>query len=195
MSTGKKERRLFEFAPDYAVAPGSTLEEVIGYMGMSQKELATRTGLTEQTIIRILKGEQPITFDTANKLELVTGVPARFWNNYEMHYREQLSKIKQTKELGKSVEWLHSLPYKELIARGALKEVTAEAEMVQEACRFYGVSDVSSWNNLWCTPEAAAKRPGCFETQSGSASAWIRLGELQAQEIECEPFDKRLGCF
>ena len=36
------------------------------------KELAVRTGLTEQTLTRIFKGTQPISDETANRLELVT---------------------------------------------------------------------------------------------------------------------------
>jgi len=93
MSKEFKSKRTYKYAPDYAVAPGETLREVIEGLSMTQKELATRTELTEQTIIRILKGEQPITFETANKLEVVTGIPVRMWNSLEMRYREQLSKI------------------------------------------------------------------------------------------------------
>jgi len=97
MSTPKKAKRLYGFEPDYAVSPAKTLLEILESMKMTQKELATRTGLTEQTIVRILKSEQPITFETANKLEMVTGVPASLWNNMEMQYRQQLSTIKQAK--------------------------------------------------------------------------------------------------
>lgn len=86
------KNRTYAYTPDYAVAPGQTLSEVIESLGMTQKELALRMGLTEQSIIRILNAEQPISFDTATKLEMVTAVPARMWNNLEMHYREQLSK-------------------------------------------------------------------------------------------------------
>ena len=68
------------------------------YMNMSKKELATRTELTEQTINRIFKSEQPITYATANKLELATGVPARMWNNLEARYREQLAKIEEREQ-------------------------------------------------------------------------------------------------
>ena len=63
------------------------------HLGMTQKELAVRTGLTPQTIVRIVKGVQPITYVTANLLELSTSVPARFWNNLEAQYRERLAKL------------------------------------------------------------------------------------------------------
>ena len=65
------------------------MERGVENLSMTQKELVMRTGLTEQMIIRILKGTQPITFETANRLEMVTGVSARMWNNLEMQYRKQ----------------------------------------------------------------------------------------------------------
>ena len=45
-------------------------------LGMTQRELAKRTGLAVQSLNRIFKGEQPITTDTATILERVTDVPA-----------------------------------------------------------------------------------------------------------------------
>jgi len=80
-------KKLVEFSPDYAVIPGESLKEFLEFSGMSLKEFSLRTGLTQQSIIRIIKGEQPITPDTANRFELVTGTPARFWNNLESQIR------------------------------------------------------------------------------------------------------------
>jgi Zn-dependent peptidase ImmA (M78 family) len=40
-------------------------------------------------------------------------------------------------------------------------------------------------------PKVAARRSACFETHSGHASAWIRLGELQGHAIECKPYNKK----
>jgi len=94
MSTAKK---LYGFEPDYAIPPGETLKEVMESLNMSQKELAVRSGLTVQSLNRIFKGDQPISYETANKLELATGVPARMWNNLEAQYREQLDRLKHGK--------------------------------------------------------------------------------------------------
>ncbi len=96
--------------PDYAVPPGDTLREVMGSLDMSQAELARRTELTVQTLNRILKGEQPITYETAGRLELVTGVPASLWNNLEAQYREQLARISERERLASKGEWLMGWP-------------------------------------------------------------------------------------
>ena len=88
-------KKKYTFEPDYAVAPGNTLQEVMVSLDMGQKELAKRLELTEQTLNRIFKGDQPISYSTASRLELVTRVPAHFWNNLEAEYREQLAKIEE----------------------------------------------------------------------------------------------------
>ena len=191
MTSNTKVKKAFEFTPDYAVAPGRTLSEVIESLNINQKQLAIRTGLTEQTIVRILKGEQPISIETANRLELVTGVPARMWNNLEIQYREQLSKIKQKQEMARDVDWLKKIPVKELIKHGLIPDVPDPVVLLRKTLKFYGVASVDAWHALWSHPEAVARRPACFETDLGAASAWIRLGELQAQQVRCEPYNKQ----
>ncbi len=191
-----KIKQKYKFIPDYAVPPGKTLQEVMASLGMSQKELAIRAGLTVQTLNRIFKGEQPITYETANRLELVTGVPARYWNNLELQYQEQLAKIAEQKRMQSDLDWLQTIPTKELRKRGYItsgtdaKSVPEDIELLRETLAFYGVSSVKTWHDLWDVPALAARRSSCFESHPGPASAWIRQGELQAQKVECKPYEK-----
>jgi transcriptional regulator with XRE-family HTH domain len=94
-----KAKKKYTFEPNYAVPPGETLKETIEFLGMTQKELSTRTGLSVQSLKRTLKGEQPLSYETANILELALNVPASMWNNLEAQYREQLAKINERKRL------------------------------------------------------------------------------------------------
>lgn len=184
------KEKLYPFEPDYSVVPGETLREVIDSLGTSQRDLALRMGLTVQSVSRILKGDQPITHETANRLELVTGVPARFWNNLEALYREQLTKIEERQRLKKDVEWLKTIPLKELIERGQIERQDDQVSHVREVLRFYGVSSVEAWYEVWMTPDVAARRSTCFESLPGPTSAWLRIGELSARNIDCRPYDR-----
>ena len=83
----------YAYDPDYSVAPGKTLQETIDSLGMDQRKLATRTGLSPKHINQIVQGVAPISHETAIRLERVTSVPARMWNNLETNYREQLAKL------------------------------------------------------------------------------------------------------
>tara|TARA_B100000959_G_C14993875_1_gene629239 strand:+ start:5979 stop:7058 length:1080 start_codon:yes stop_codon:yes gene_type:complete len=185
-----KAKKEYRFDPDYAIAPGETLKETMESMDMSQKELSVRTGLTVQSLNRIFKGEQPITYETANRLELTTGVPAHMWNNLEAKYREQITKIKEHKQLKADLVWLKTIPTRELIQREAIEKQTEKVLLLREALKFYRVSSVSAWREMWEKPAVAARRSHCFETCPGPASAWIRLGEIEAQKINCLPYDK-----
>jgi HTH-type transcriptional regulator / antitoxin HigA len=185
-----RAKRKYEFESDYAVPPGATLHEVMESLQMSQKELAQRTGLTEQTLTRIFKGDQPISYETANRLELVTGVPARMWNNLEAQYREQLAKLEERQRLEADKAWLKTIPIKELIERGHVEPDDDKVSLVRKVLAFFGVCSVQAWQEIWAAPAVAARRSRCFESRPGDAAAWIRQGELQAQQIECAPFDK-----
>jgi len=188
MVTAQKK---YGFEPDYAVAPGATLQELMESLEMTQKELATRTGLTEQSLTRIIKGDQPISYETANRLELVTQVPARLWNNLEAQYREQKAKLEERERLEANIEWLKTIPTRELIDRGFLNAVKDKVALLRDTLAFFGVSSVESWQGIWEMPAVAARRSQCFESRIGDAAAWIRQGELQAHEMECRPFDKK----
>lgn len=180
----------YEFEPDYAVPPGEHLREIMDTLGMTQTDLAVRTELTVQTLNRIFKGEQPISYETANKLELVTGVSARLWNNLEAVYREQLLRIAERDHLKADLEWLKTVPTRELIERGLLKAEADRVALLRNTLAFYGVSSVAAWREVWEKPAVAARRSSCFESCPGPASAWIRQGELQAQAIPCQPYDR-----
>jgi len=179
------------FTPDYAIPPGSTLEECMHALAMTQLELAERTGLSVQTLNRIFNGEQPITYETANKLEYVTPYPASFWNNLEAQYRGLLAKQAEEKALSENIAWLKSVPVKELVQRRVLPDTDDKIVLFRSALRFYGVSEVSAWFSVWNEPAAAARRSSYFKSSPGPTSAWLRLGQIEAHKIECAPYDRK----
>jgi len=76
-----------EYTPDYVYPPGDTLLEAIEAKGMSQAELAARTGLSKRAIGQIIGGKAPITPEITLRLELALGVPAPFWSQLERDYQ------------------------------------------------------------------------------------------------------------
>ena len=185
-----KAKRRYTFEPDYAVAPGETLKETIDSLGMTQKDLSARTGLSVQSLNRIFKGEQPITYETANTLELVLNIPASMWNNLEAQYREQLAKIHERKRLETDLEWLKSIPVAELKKRQLIPSLQDKVEQLRAVLAFFGVSSVHAWHQIWDKPAVAARRTACFENCPGIASAWIRQGEIEANKINCADFSR-----
>lgn len=179
------------YEPDYAVSPGETLAEVILERGMSQAELARRTGISTKHINLILKGSAPISPETALKLERVLNVPARAWNALEANYRGHLSRLEESRQLQQHVGWASRALVKELIRRGRISQFADRVEQLREVLRFFGVASIAAWNAIWDQSAAtAAYRKAKLEGDPVALAAWMRIGELRAGEVPAKPFDR-----
>lgn len=183
------EAKRHAFRPNYAVPPGETLNETIEAMGMSQSEVAQRTGRPKKTINEIIKGKAPISADTAIQFERVLGVPASFWNNLERNYREILARIKEEEQLQSQLDWLKTFPLTSLIKKGWLTNVVSEIEKLKALLNFFGVAGVKEWKAVWENPEAVYRRSPTFQSNPAAVAAWLRRGELEAIEVRCGPFN------
>ncbi len=85
-----------QYTPDFVTPPGETIDETLKTIGISQRELALRTGIPVKTINEIIKGKSPITPDIALQLERVLGISSGFWNNLEQNYREFLAQKRES---------------------------------------------------------------------------------------------------
>jgi addiction module HigA family antidote len=86
------------YNPDYVSPPGETLQETLEMLGLSQAELAERTGRPKKTINKIILGKAAITPETALQLELVLQTPSAFWLSREAKYRGFLKKALQRRD-------------------------------------------------------------------------------------------------
>ena len=82
-----------------ATPPGATIKEQLIDRGMSQKEFAVRMDMSEKHISRLINGDVQLTPEAAVRLEMVLGVPAKFWNNLEAIYREKIVKAEAEKRM------------------------------------------------------------------------------------------------
>lgn len=87
-----------------ATPPGATIKEQLSDRGMSQKEFAARMDMSEKHISKLINGDVHLTPDVAVRLELVLGVPAKFWNNLESIYREKLVKVEMENTMDTDIE-------------------------------------------------------------------------------------------
>ncbi len=172
-----------EYTPDSISPPGETLLEVLGSRGMSQAELAGRTGRPTKTINEIVRGKAAITPETALQLEFALGIPATFWNNRERQYREFLAREKESERLQSQTGWLDAIPYGAMVEAGWIPAAQAKAEKLQQALKFFGVASPSSWAEVWKNQQAAFRQSSHFDIDQVAVAAWLRRGELQAQRI------------
>lgn len=179
-----------QYYPDEVSPPGETLLETIEAIGMSQAQLSERMGRPKKTINEIIKGKASITPETALQLERVLGISASFWNNRERQYRESLARIQERESLHSQIDWLKHFPLKVMISYGWVKASRSEIEQLQELLNFFGVATPTEWSNLWSSLPVAFRQSTAYSVDPGSVSAWLRKGEIEAQQIDCSPYNE-----
>lgn len=178
-----------QYQPDYVSSPGETLEETLEHIGMTQVELSERTGLHKKTINEIIKGKAPLTAETALILERVLGVPAGLWNNLERNYREWLARQEEQQRLAAHVDWLKCFPLKEMIKFGFVQSGKNKIEQVGQLLSFFGIAAPEQWQEIWDGQQVAYRQSQVFQAHPQAVSAWLRQGEIEAQKIQCAPYN------
>jgi addiction module HigA family antidote len=171
--------------------PGDTLQETLENIGMTQMELAERTGRPLKTINEIIKGKAAITPETALQLERVLGTPARFWNNRERHYREYLARQEEAERLARQTDWMDGVPVTAMIKLKWIEKQSAPVEHARAVLNFFGVATPETYLKLCVGDQVAYRRSPAMEGQPAAVAAWLRQGELEAREIEWQPYDER----
>jgi HTH-type transcriptional regulator / antitoxin HigA len=178
-----------QYTPNYVSAPGETLQEVLEERGMSQAELAERTGRPKKTINEIINGKAAITPETALQFERVLGVPASFWNNRERRYREAQARAEEQERLEKQVAWLDQIPVKAMIKSGWIQCYQDKVEQLREVLNFFAIASPEQWQGIWCSTGVYFRQSQAFQSDFGNVAAWLRRGEIEAAEIPCATYN------
>jgi addiction module HigA family antidote len=181
---------LADFAPDWVAVPGESIADLLEERGWTQADLATRTNFTTKHVNLLLKGNAPITEETALKLERVLGSTARFWLNLEAQYREHLARQQALKALAEHTDWLKELPLSDMVKFGWVKKVKNKAQQVFECLRYFGVADVAAWRAQYEQPVAAYRASAKLIREPAAVSAWLRRGERAAEDMRLGDFDR-----
>ncbi|WP_025770190.1 ImmA/IrrE family metallo-endopeptidase [Thioalkalivibrio sp. HK1] len=185
---------------DWLSPPGDTISDASEERGWTRHELADRLGLDKRKIDRLIEGEIPLSEDIAFRLERVIGSTAAFWLRREAYYREGLERKRRAERLAEWTDWLDILPVKQLMECGAILKsrlVEKNKPAIVDGClRFFGVASPDEWHRVYGsngTTPGRYRRTSTGKSDSGAIAAWLRLGEIQAENWEGPDFDRT--CF
>ncbi len=185
---GKKVKN--EFLPDYVSPPGDTLRETIESIGMTQAELAARSGRPVKTINEIIRGKAQIIPETAIQLEKVLGIPASFWNLRQSRYDEYIARKNEQEHLTREIEWTRNFPYSIMTKLDWLPETRNAIERLNHILKFFGVVSPEAWDRYWCSIQVRYRKSSTSGSDQYALAAWLRKGELLSNQLRCEAFNK-----
>lgn len=180
-----------EFQPDWFSAPGDTMADILQERNLSILEFAERLGHTLEYAKELISGREAVTNKTARQLETVLGGSVEFWINRESQYRKDLNRLRQVAADVSGVQWLSTLPLKDMIRFGWIEPVSGAADEVAACLKFFDMPNVKMWQDTYSDvfKMAAFRTSPTFESQFGTVSAWLRQGEIESAAVNCKPWD------
>ena len=169
------------------VPPGATLLEQIEIWNMTQKELSLRLGMSTKHLNEIIKGKSPITIETALKLESVLGLPASFWVGLEASYQEAVTRSNCELIDEKEKEIADSINYAEIAKLGWVKKTRETQNKIDNLRAFFGIANL---NYIPLLIPIAFRKSEKYISSEYALAAWLRKGEISAQEIQTDRYLK-----
>ncbi|MCI8283714.1 MAG: HigA family addiction module antidote protein [Firmicutes bacterium] len=166
-----------------ATPPGSTIKEQLSDRGLSQKEFAKRMDMSEKHISQLINGRVRLTHDVAIKLEMVLGIPAKFWNNLEAIYREKLIKANEENDMADDVEIAKKMPYSEMANNGWVAKTKKAEEKVINLRKFFEVVSLKLLENSQIT-KIACRRLTKTEKSDYALIAWGQQAKIEARNVQ-----------
>ncbi|MBR5042726.1 MAG: HigA family addiction module antidote protein [Bacteroidales bacterium] len=169
--------------------PGKVLQEKLLELNMSIKEFAARADVTEQFILDVITGASGVSPVLAIAIEFVTGMDAAALLKWQWQYDEWKARSEHFNKIAKAgSKWLKMLPVEEIVGNKWLTPAKGTSVETDDLLRFYGVASPNAWENYYFKQKLKVAFSISLEASINpyALSAWLRRGEIQAQEQEIE---------
>ena len=175
--------------------PGEILQEKLNISGMSRKELAIRTNVTEKHICTIVNGDKGISSSFANKLGYVFE-NAGFWLNLQAEYDAEQSKLQEQNEISDD-EIALLKPLQEItnyfIEKNYIHNNCGDVSKVMQLRDFLKISDLTLIPKITYNAAYRAQLSSNIKVDPYVLFAWQRLCEKETEGIKIkEVVDKKL---
>ncbi|MBB6306000.1 HigA family addiction module antitoxin [Xanthobacter tagetidis] len=181
------------WAPDWATHPGEHLAEFIEARGMSQAEFARLAGMTSKHISTIISGENPVTAESALRLERVTGMKDYIWTRLQAAWDLHQARQKERAKAEEWANWCREFPIKELVARGAIPDARRDmGRQIESLLAFLGIGSPAAFQSLVRGLAVQHRQSRAYTTSDAHVVAWLLLGERKARAMDIAPFSKEV---
>ena len=165
---------------DLIIHPGETISDVLEERGITQAELAARTGVTPAYVSNVIAGKKDISAKFAFALEYALGVPKSFWLNLQANYDAELLEVNEeqtiTDEERAARESLKDI-VKHLRKKGKIPVGEKRDESILSLRKILQVSNIANLKDIVPDGEFRMANRAVNPYVLG---AWIRMCQISA---------------
>ena len=178
-----------DFRPDWVSPPGDTIADLLDEKNWTQRELASRMGVSKKHINDLVRGKATLSPKVAVSLATVLGGDEAFWLEREAQYRAAVAHQDHIKTLSAHGDWLKRFPVAWMANQGWIPKRSKRGEKVYEMLRYFGVASVQAYQQHPFERAAAFRASGVTDDHDGKVAVWLRQAGIQAEAIDTRPFD------
>ncbi|MFL1874505.1 ImmA/IrrE family metallo-endopeptidase [Hansschlegelia beijingensis] len=183
-----------QFEPDWAVAPGATIANILAARAISQERFAELIGERVETVHRLLTGDEPVDGDLATRISRCLGSSEAFWTKREAQFRSDAARVREAEIQGAKLEWVKQFPVREMVSLGWIADFRSQSEAAEACLDLFGVPDVPSWQLRFggIATNVAFRLSLSARSTAGAIAAWLRWSELLANRISCAQWSPQI---
>ena len=133
-----------EYGDKVAFHPGYYIKEIIDDSGLTQADFARRLGTTPKNISLLVRGEQSLSVDIANKLSMLLGTSISYWLNLQQAYDVMTAEFMRLNELERERATFKLIDYNYFRDNMGLPDLPRKVdEQIDKVRRFLSVSSLT----------------------------------------------------
>jgi len=181
-----------DFEPQWASPPGGTILDILDEKGMSIEDFCAAMKTSEQMASKLISGDAEIDDKLAAKLQNVLGGSAAFWLRREAQFRSDLERLDKAIVEIKPKAWLSTFPVRDIVAFGWIERAADRALQADALLRFFDMPSIPVWHQHYkmMATAVAYRTSQTYESKFGALVAWLRQGEIEAERIVCDTWNR-----
>ena len=177
--------------PFYNVGPGEIIQDSLDALAWQQEDLADLTGLSLQTINKLIKNKQSITVETANLLGKAFNTSAELWLNLDTAHQLRKHKSGDNEKLTEKKQDFEIYASRRDAQENWFVYDNDFEGLTLECRRLFNNDDIVE--EVYDSAEMYCARRGKLEDPYTAwySQTWYLIAREHAQSIELPPFNRK----
>ena len=172
---------------EFIIHPGEIISDMLTERGITQAELAKRTGVSEAFISGILSGKKSISANFAMALEYALSVPKSFWLNLQANYDAEVLAAEESNSVTEEERTIVA-ELKEIIKHlrklGRIPVAQKADDVILSLRKALRVSNLSNLNRF--SPAGAFRLSEKGQVNGVVLGAWLQMCQATSDENDLE---------
>jgi HTH-type transcriptional regulator/antitoxin HigA len=176
--------------PNWATHPGEHLAEYLEERDLSQAEFARLAGMTPKLVSTIVAGANPVTPETAVKLQRVLGLKADIWLSLQAAWDLHEVRRRESDRTEQVQGWLRQFPLGELRKLGRLPNTKDEGALLGSLLDLLRIGTPDAYDARLSALAVHHRKARRGNTSPQHELCWLMLGEERARAMNLPDYDE-----